>query len=68
MYISHANCPNFRVLSDFRKDNYEFFKSCFCKSVIIAKNLGMVSLGYVSLEVQSFMPILQSIGQQATKD
>ena len=22
MYISHANCPNFRVLSDFRKENY----------------------------------------------
>ena len=22
MFISHCNCPNFRVLSDFRKDNY----------------------------------------------
>ena len=29
MFISHFNCPNFRVLSDFRKDNYEFFKECF---------------------------------------
>ncbi len=29
MFISHLNCPNFRVLSDFRKDNHEFFKECF---------------------------------------
>jgi transposase len=29
MFISHLNCPNFRVLSDFRKDNYKFFKECF---------------------------------------
>ena len=50
MYISHANCPNFRVLSDFRKENYEFFKSCFAKSVTIAKSLGMVSLSHVSLD------------------
>ncbi len=50
MYISHLNCPNFRVLSDFRKDNWQFFKSCFCQSVAIAKSLGMVSLGHVSLD------------------
>lgn len=54
MYISHANCPNFRVLSDFRKENYDFFKSCFRQSVIIAKNLGMVSLGHVSLDGSRF--------------
>ena len=27
MYISQMNCPNFRVLSDFRKDNSEFFST-----------------------------------------
>lgn len=54
MYISHANCPNFRVLSDFRKENYNFFKSCFRQSVTIAKNLGMVSLGHVSLDGSKF--------------
>ncbi len=54
MYISHRNCPNFRVLSDFRKDNYEFFKNCFRQSVMIAKNLGMVSLGHVSLDGLKF--------------
>jgi len=54
MYISHLNCPNFRVLSDFRKDNWQFFKSCFVQSVAIAKNLGMVSLGHVSLDGSKF--------------
>ena len=54
MYISHRNCPNFRVLSDFRKDNYEFFLECFRKSVIIASQLGMVSLGHVSLDGSKF--------------
>jgi len=38
------------VLSDFRKENYEFFKSCFAQSVTIAKSLGMVSLSHVSLD------------------
>jgi transposase len=54
MYISHLNCPNFRVLSDFRKDNWQFFKDCFVKSVAIAKSLGMVSLGHVSLDGSKF--------------
>jgi len=54
MYISHLNCPNFRVLSDFRKNNWQFFKSCFVQSVAIAKSLGMVSLGHVSLDGSKF--------------
>ena len=55
MYISHRNCPNFRVLSDFRKDNYEFFVECFKKSVKIASSLGMVSLGHVGIDGSKFM-------------
>ena len=54
VYISHSNCPNFRVLSDFRKENYEFFKECFRQSVMIVKSLGMVSLGHVSLDGSKF--------------
>jgi len=42
------------VLSDFRKENYEFFKSCFAQSVTIAKSLGMVSLSHVSLDGSKF--------------
>lgn len=54
MYISHMNCPNFRVLSDFRKENYEFFKECFKQSVMIAMLMGLVSLGHVSLDGSKF--------------
>jgi len=54
MYISHLNCPNFRVLSDFRKDNHEFFKECFKQSALIAMGIGMASLGHVSLDGSKF--------------
>jgi len=54
MYISRLNCPNFRVLSDFRKDNLPFFVECFKKSVEMAKSLGMVSLGHVGIDGSKF--------------
>ncbi|MCX6382979.1 MAG: IS1182 family transposase [Actinobacteria bacterium] len=54
MYISHRNCPNFRVLSDFRKDNWQFFVECFKASVKIAASLGMVSLGHVGMDGSKF--------------
>lgn len=54
MFISHFNCPNFRVLSDFRKGNYEFFKECFKQSALLAMEAGMVSLGHVSLDGSKF--------------
>jgi transposase len=54
MFISHGNCPNFRVLSDFRKDNYEFFKECFKQSALLAMEAGLASLGHVSLDGSKF--------------
>ena len=33
MFIAQMNCPNFRVLSDFRKDHGDFFQDCFNSSV-----------------------------------
>jgi transposase len=54
MFISHLNCPNFRVLSDFRKDNYEYFKACFKQSVLLAMEAGMTSFGHVSLDGSRF--------------
>ena len=54
MFISHLNCPDFRVLSDFRKDNYEFFKACFKQSVLLAMEAGMTSFGHVSLDGSKF--------------
>jgi len=54
MFISHCNCPDFRVLSDFRKNNNIFFKECFKQSVMLAAEAGMVSLGHVSLDGSKF--------------
>ena len=54
MYISHLNCPNFRVLADFRKNNLPFFVETFKKSVEMAKELGMVSLGHVGIDGSKF--------------
>ena len=54
MFISHCNCPNFRVLSDFRKEHHEFFKDCFKQSVMLAREAGLVKLGHVSLDGSKF--------------
>lgn len=54
MYISGMNCPNFRVLSDFRKDNAEFFHNCFKQTVKLAIEMKLASLGHVSLDGSKF--------------
>lgn len=54
MYISHLQCPNFRVLSDFRKDNYSFFKECFKQSVMLSIEAGLASFGHVSFDGSKF--------------
>ncbi len=54
MHIAGMNCPNFRVLSDFRKDNVGFFHECFKQSVLLAIELGLASLGHVSLDGSKF--------------
>ncbi|KEQ18568.1 IS1182 family transposase, partial [Endozoicomonas numazuensis] len=54
MYISQMNCPNFRVLGDFRKDNLSFFHDCFKQSVKLAMELELASLGHISLDGSKF--------------
>lgn len=54
MYIANMNCPNFRVLSDFRKNNPEFFHECFSQTVKLALEMKLVSLGHVSLDGSKF--------------
>lgn len=54
LYIAGKNCPNFRVLSDFRKNHGAFFRSCFKQTVQMAMELGLVSLGHVSLDGSKF--------------
>ena len=54
MFIAQMNCPNFRVLSDFRKDNPEFFHDCFKQTVKLAIALELASLGHISLDGSKF--------------
>jgi len=54
MYIAKMNCPNFRVLSDFRKNNGGFFGTCFKQSVELAMELKLASLGHISLDGSKF--------------
>jgi transposase len=54
MFISHYNCPNFRVLSDFRKDKHEFFNKCFKQSLLSAMEGGTALLGHVNLDGSKF--------------
>ncbi len=54
MLIAEMNCPNFRVLSDFRKDNADFFHDCFKQTVKLAMELKLASLGHISLDGSKF--------------
>jgi len=54
MYIAQMGCPNYRVLSDFRKDHHEFFKTCFKQTVGMAIELELASLGHISLDGSKF--------------
>ena len=54
MFIAQMNCPNFRVLSDFRKDHGEFFQDCFKQTVKLAMELKLASLGHISLDGSKF--------------
>lgn len=54
MYVAKMNCPNFRVISDFRKDNIDFFYQCFKQTVKLAIELKLASFGHISLDGSKF--------------
>jgi transposase len=54
MFIVQMGCPNFRVLSDFRKDHTTFFHDCFKQTVKLALDLKLASLGHISLDGSKF--------------
>jgi transposase len=54
MFIAQMNCPNFRVLSDFRKLHGVFFQDCFKQTVKLALGLKLASLGHISLDGSKF--------------
>ena len=54
MFIAQMNCPNVRVLSDFRKVHGGFFQDCFKQTVKLAMELKLASLGHISLDGSKF--------------
>lgn len=54
MYIAGSNCPNFRVLSDFRKAHQMLLHSCFVQTVRLAIELKLASLAHISLDGSKF--------------
>jgi len=54
LFIAPMNSPNFRVLSDFRKNHGTFFQDCFKQTVKLAMALKLASLGHISLDGSKF--------------
>jgi transposase len=50
IYLSGMQRPDFRTLSDFRKDHIEELRELFVQIVRLCRQLGMVSLGQISLD------------------
>src|SRR4030043_2218239 len=47
MYLSEKSAPDFRTISDFRKDNPELVKEVFKHTVSFAKEEGLIDLSYL---------------------
>ena len=50
MFLTRGQFPDFRTLSDFRKDNLEFLADAFVQVVRIAQRIGLVRLGTVATD------------------
>jgi transposase len=50
MYLSEKLTPNFRTISDFRKNNLDIIKIAFKHTVIFAKEEGMLDLSHFSTD------------------
>jgi transposase len=50
IYLSGWQTPDFRTISDFRKNNLEEFKTLFKQFVDLCKQLGMIKLGHVAID------------------
>ena len=50
LYLTRQQAPNFRTISDFRKNHHAFLEESFKKIVKSAKEIGLVKLGSISLD------------------
>jgi len=54
MYLAEKVNPNFRTINRFRKDNFEFVKSAFKKTVEIAAENKLIDLSFISIDGSTF--------------
>jgi transposase len=50
MYLSEKLAPDFRTISDFRKDNPDLVKEAFRHTVTLAREEGLVDLSHLSTD------------------
>ncbi len=50
MYLAEKLTPDFRTISDFRKDNPDFIKTAFKHTVYLARREGMLDLSHLSTD------------------
>lgn len=67
MWLSGMQKPDFRTISDFRKNNIKVLKKLFQQVVQICHRLGMVSLGLVAIDGTKMKAAASDYGAK-TKD
>jgi transposase len=50
MYLAGMQRPDFRTLSDFRKEKYLYLQDYFTQVLLLCKQLGLTSLGHVAFD------------------
>lgn len=50
MYLSDRSKPDFRTICRFRKDNLETIKCVFAEIITVARAMGMIKLGHLSID------------------
>lgn len=50
MYLSGGQKPNFRTISDFRKNKGKYFRQYFKEVLQMCRKMGLASLGHVSID------------------
>ena len=50
IYLTAWQQPDFRTISDFRKNNLNELKELFVQIVMLCKHMGMIKLGHVSID------------------
>jgi transposase len=50
MWLAGANKPDFRTISDFRKDNLDYIKELFGQIITTCLDLGMTSVGKIAVD------------------